>query len=268
MLRLPNCKINLGLDVLRRRTDGYHDLCSLMLPVRGMCDAVELIPAPESSLKVFGAAIDCPPEQNLCMRALRLMQSRHGAGQAAIFLHKVIPSGAGLGGGSADAAAVILAANELFGLGLSQQQMERAAAELGSDVPFFIADRPVIATGRGEVLTPFDIDLRGLQLLIVKPSIHISTAEAYAGITPRIPVIPLEERLKAPIGTWRETITNAFEEHIFAKYPLLPQLKEELYAAGAIYAAMSGSGSALFGIFVENPKFIPKFALGKLEKFR
>lgn len=253
MLLFANCKINIGLEVLRKRPDGYHDLSTLMVPVPELCDAVELIPAATSSLTIVGAPVDCPSEKNLCMRALRLMQERHGAGGAAIWLHKTIPSGAGLGGGSADAAAVIKAADALFELQLSQEQMEAIAAELGSDVPFFIADRPAIATGRGELLRPFDLPLLSrLRIEVVTPPIHVSTAEAYGLVTPRIPEISLEERLQAPITAWRETITNAFEEPIFRKYPGLAAIKEELYARGAIYASMSGSGSAIYGLFKNN----------------
>ncbi|MDR2885861.1 MAG: 4-(cytidine 5'-diphospho)-2-C-methyl-D-erythritol kinase [Rikenellaceae bacterium] len=258
MLLFPGCKINLGLDVLARRADGYHDLSTCMIPVSGLCDAVEMLPAAEDTLTVYGEAIDCPPEKNLCMKALKLMQARHGAGNAHIYLQKHIPSGAGLGGGSADAAAVILAANEVFGLNLTQTQMEAAAGELGSDIPFFIASRAAMATSRGEVLTPADpaitAQLSGKYLLIVKPPVGVSTAEAYAGVRPAVPAVPLAEHLKAPLAEWKATVANAFEPHIFAAHPQLAAIKERLYAAGALYASMSGSGSALYGIFEREPE--------------
>jgi 4-diphosphocytidyl-2-C-methyl-D-erythritol kinase len=257
MLLFAGCKINLGLDVLHRRADGYHDLDTLMLPVAGLCDAVELIPAVRSALTIYGAPIDCPPEKNLCMKALRLMQSRHGAGRAHIFLQKHIPSGAGLGGGSSDAAAVVVAADRLFDLRLTQAQMEAAAAELGSDVPFFISASAAMARGRGEVLAPVDPaiarQLEGRHLLVVKPSLSVGTAEAYAGVRPAIPAVPLAERLEVPLGQWKGSVVNAFEEHIFAANPVLRELKERIYAAGALYASMSGSGSALYGIFDGEP---------------
>ncbi len=257
MLIFANCKINLGLDVVARRPDGYHELCTVMLPVPGLCDAVELVAAGQDALTVYGPPVDCPPERNLCMKALRLMQERHGAGHAHIHLQKAVPSGAGLGGGSSDAAAVVVACNTLFELGLSAGQMEEAAAALGSDVPFFIRNQPALATGRGEILRPADAaileKLAGKYLLIVKPDVAVSTAEAYAGITPVVPAVALEERLGHCVEAWRWSVGNAFERHIFASHPSLAMLKEMLYALGAQYASMSGSGSALYGIFDRCP---------------
>ncbi len=258
MIGFASCKINIGLDVVARRADGYHDLQTMMLPVTGLCDAVELLEADESSLEVYGVALDCPPEKNLCMKALRLMQERFGAGEARICLQKAVPSGAGLGGGSADAAAVVTACNAFFSLGLNDAQMEEAAATLGSDVPFFIRNRPAMASGRGEVLSPAPAGvlarLAGKHLLIVKPPVAVSTAEAYAGIHPVRPAEPLAERLGRDMQSWHWSVFNAFERHVFAAHPILSVLKETLYAMGATYASMSGSGSALYGIFDRAPE--------------
>ncbi len=255
MLLFAPCKINIGLDVLRRREDGFHDLDTLMLPLTGLCDAVELTPAGENSLTVYGAPIDCPPGKNLCMRALKLVQERYGAGAAHIFLQKAVPFGAGLGGGSSDAAAVITLADRLFSLGLSIAQKQAMAGELGSDVPFFIESRAAMARGRGEVLSPADTprQLAGKHILLIKPPVAVSTAEAYGGIVPRVPEVPLGERLRLPLPDWRANIKNAFEEHIFALHPRLGQLKEALYDMGAAYASMSGSGSALYAFFDAAP---------------
>ncbi len=257
MIRFADCKINLGLDVVARRSDGYHDIDTLMLPVPGLCDAVEVLPSAQDGLSAFGIAVDCPPEKNLCMKALRLMQQECGAGHAHIYLHKAVPSGAGLGGGSADAAATLCAVDSVFGLGLDAVRMEALAARLGSDVPFFITGRPAFASGRGEILTPdgsVGPRLAGMHLLVVKPPFGVGTAEAYAGIVPRRPAAPLAQRLAAPLAAWRETVNNAFENHIFTLYPRLGELKAALYATGAVYASMSGSGSALFGLFDREPQ--------------
>ncbi len=258
MVIFPGCKINIGLDVLYRRPDGYHDLDTLMFPVAGLTDAVEVTPAPASALTVVGLEVDCPPEKNLCMKALRLMQREFGAGDAHIALHKVVPSGAGLGGGSADAAAVIMACNEVFALGLTDGRMEGVAAELGSDIPFFIKGVPAMATGRGEVFSPVPAgvvgSLAGKFLLVVKPPVAVGTAEAYGGITPHMPAATLADRLSGGLLTWRDGVGNDFEKHIFALHPILGDIKERLYAMGAVYASMSGSGSALYGLFDTPPE--------------
>ncbi|MCL2560891.1 MAG: 4-(cytidine 5'-diphospho)-2-C-methyl-D-erythritol kinase [Rikenellaceae bacterium] len=249
MIFYPNCKINIGLDVLGRRADGYHDIVTLMIPVAGLCDILEIVPAAESRFTQSG--IDAgAPEQNLCVRAYNLMRERFGIPAAAIHLHKIIPPAAGLGGGSSDAAFTIRGLDKIFSLDLSVEEMERLAAELGSDVPFFIRNTPQLAVGRGEILTPFDPQLAGKKVVIIVPSVRVSTAEAYAGVAVREPAAPLAERLASGVGAWRNNgVENAFEPSIFARYPLLARIKESLYAAGALYASMSGSGSAVYGIF-------------------
>ncbi len=259
MLTFPCCKINLGLDILSRRTDSYHDIETVMYPVAGLYDSLEIIRSADRELcfTVSGIDTQCPPEQNLVLRACRLMQERYDTPGMRIHLHKAIPFGAGLGGGSADAAFAINTIDAVFGLHLDLSTRRMLAAELGSDVPFFITGTPALCSGRGEILTPCPIDLRGKTLLIVHPDLHISTAEAYAGISPVIPERRLEVRIAEPIDQWRHTVTNRFEESLFARHPELHAIKKALYECGALYASLSGSGSALFGIFEDRPVYRP-----------
>lgn len=251
MILFPPCKINLGLSILARRADGYHDIETLMYPVAALCDALELIPSDEPGVRfsTSGLPVEGAPEQNLCLRAYEAFRARHPIGGVRMHLHKVIPMGAGLGGGSSDAASVVRALNDLFEKGLPPGELESIAAEVGSDTAFFVNSRPAFAQGRGERLEPFDIDLRGYRLLIVKPPFGVSTAEAYAGVTPAAAEISLAGLLRQPVAAWAGTLTNDFEPSVFGRYPGLARLKEELYAAGALYASLSGSGSALFGLF-------------------
>ena len=185
------------------------------------------------------------------VRAARLMQQRYDVGGVRLTLDKRVPFGVGLGGGSSDATAVIVAMNDIFSLALSKEPLSAIAAELGSDTPFFVYNTPQYCTGRGEIMRSVDVDLSGLWLVVVKPEEGVSTAEAYAGIHPAMPEDDLTELLKQPVSMWRECIVNDFEEHIFRAHPRLAEIKASLYRAGAIYASMSGSGSALFGLFVE-----------------
>ena len=253
MILRANCKINLGLDVLRRRDDGFHDVETVMFPVRGLFDEVEVVrrAKPGIGFRAEGLAVDCPPEQNLCLRAFRLMQARWGIDGADIRLDKRVPFGAGLGGGSSDATAVLVGLNEVFALGLSKKELAAYAAELGSDTAFFVENTPQLCTGRGEVLTPCPVDLTGLWLVIVKPAEGVSTRKAYAGVVPHVPEIPLAERIRRPVSQWQGLVTNDFEPSVFAARPAIRAAKERLLAAGALYAAMSGSGSAVFGLFEE-----------------
>lgn len=256
MILRANCKINLGLDVLSRREDGYHEVETVMVPVPGLYDEVEVIgrEEPGAEFRAEGLAVDCAPEENLCIRAYRLMRKRYGIGGAKIRLDKRVPYGAGLGGGSSDATAVVLALDELFALGLSEAERIACAAELGSDTAFFVRNIPQLCKGRGERMEPIALDLKGLWLAIIKPAEGVSTREAYAGVKPRIPEIPLAERLRRPIGEWQGTITNDFEATVFEARPAIRTAKEELLAAGALYASMSGSGSAVYGLFDEAQK--------------
>lgn len=253
MLLFPNCKINLGLRIVSKRTDGYHDIETVMYPVENLCDALEILryDCEDIEFSVSGIRIDGAVEKNICLKAYRVVQREYPQVRGVyMHLHKAIPMGAGLGGGSSDAAYVIRELSDLFGLGIDRSQMERMAAEVGSDVPFFVANRPALATGRGERLEPVDRLLAGWQLVLVKPPISVGTAEAYAGVTPRRSERLLTDILyHTPIEQWRECVVNDFEPSVFARYPIIAQIKSDLYRLGAVYASMSGSGSTVFGIF-------------------
>lgn len=252
MIIKARCKINLGLDVLRRREDGYHDLETVMLPVDGLYDTIEVVPSASAGNEFYslGIEVDCPAEQNLCLKAARLMQERYGVEGVSITLHKRVPFGAGLGGGSSDATAVIMAMNEIFSLNLDEESLISLAAELGSDTAFFVRSSPQLCRGRGEIMTPIDISLEGLWLVLIKPDEGVSTREAYAGVTPCVPDVALEERLKQPIAQWQGSVKNDFEKSVFAAHPRLAQIKQQLLDSGAVYASMSGSGSTIFGLFL------------------
>lgn len=249
MIRHANCKINIGLDVLRRREDGYHDLETVMVPVPDLYDRVWVECASGDSFRATGMALDCPADDNLCMKAVRLMRSRYGVGGISVVLDKRVPFGAGLGGGSSDATAVILAVDEICGLQLSEEELVACAASLGSDTAFFVRNTPQLCSGRGEIMRPVELDLRGLQLVIVKPGETVSTREAYASVRPAIPSVPLAVRLSRPLEEWQECVGNDFESSVFAAHPAIRAVKERLLAAGAVYASMSGSGSAVYGLF-------------------
>ncbi len=258
MILFPNCKINIGLRILSKRPDGYHELETLMYPVHGLCDALEIIPGEEEgvSFSSSGLSVDGPVDKNLCVRAYEAVRKRTPIGGVNMHLHKVVPMGAGLGGGSADAAYAIRGVVDLFDLSWSEPEMERVAAEIGSDTAFFVKGRPAWATGRGEILSPADVSLQGYRLVLVKPPFGVSTAQAYAHVVPSREGESLVDRLSRPIEEWKRTIFNDFEPSVFAQFPRLKQWKESLYEAGALYAAMSGSGSALFGIFPPGKRVI------------
>ncbi|MFI3319228.1 MAG: 4-(cytidine 5'-diphospho)-2-C-methyl-D-erythritol kinase [Rikenellaceae bacterium] len=263
-----NCKINIGLDILHKREDGYHEISTLMYPIRGLYDEVTVVKNHNGDNDVTfiseGLVIDCPPEKNLCVKAARLMQSRYsqliGDQGITITLNKVVPFGAGLGGGSSDATAVILAMNEIFTLSLPESELIALAAELGSDTPFFVRNTTQLCSGRGEIMQDFPLDLTGLYIALIKPEVHISTAEAYGGVKPATPITPLTELLSQPISAWQGQIKNDFEEHIFRSHPILAEVKTALLNAGALYAAMSGSGSTIFGIFRNTPQNLDNYS--------
>lgn len=260
MILNANCKINLGLNVLRRRDDGFHDLETVMIPVPGVYDVVEVERSEgDSTFEQNGIVVDCNVEDNLCMKALRLMQRLYCVGEARIRLDKRVPFGAGLGGGSSDATAVILAVNELFGLGLSEERLIEVAAMIGSDTAFFVRNTPQLCEGRGEVMSPITLPLEGKYIAVAKPAEGVSTKEAYSGVKPAVPSVRLAEALKCPIEEWRDMVKNDFEEHIFELHPDIAAIKRAMYEAGAVYASMSGSGSAVFGIFDDEPKLENEF---------
>ena len=255
MILHANCKINIGLDILRRREDGFHDLETVMVPVVDMYDVVEVEKVEGASIfEQKGLIVDCDPEQNLCMKALRLMQRLYGVGECRICLDKRVPFGAGLGGGSSDATSVILAINQIFELGLSEERLVEIAAMIGSDTAFFVRNTPQLCTGRGEKMTPIELPLRGKYLVVAKPEEGVSTKEAYSGVRPFVPEVRLSEALKRPIAEWQGVVKNDFENHIFAAHPAIAELKNAMLEAGALYASMSGSGSAVFGIFESEPQ--------------
>ena len=252
MICRANCKINLGLDILRRREDGFHDLETVMIPVSELYDVVEIERVEGDSIfEQKGLAVDCDAEQNLCMKALRLMQQLYGIGEVKISLDKRVPFGAGLGGGSSDATSVILALNELYNLGLSEERLVEIAAMIGSDTAFFVRNTPQLCTGRGEQMVPVELPLQGKYLVVAKPNEGVSTKEAYSGVKPAVPQVRLVDALQRPIEEWQGVVKNDFEPHIFEAHPAIAELKKTMLDAGAIYASMSGSGSAVFGIFDE-----------------
>ena len=250
MVTFPNAKINIGLNITRRREDGYHDLETLFYPI-DLCDVLEIVPSNTgtTTMSITGIDIEGDIEKNLVMRAYRILQSQYNLPPVKIYLHKIIPFGAGLGGGSADAAYTLRMLRDMFALPLDDDALAATATRLGADCPFFIYNRPLIATGIGDRFDTVDFTLKGKEIVLVKPPIGVSTAEAYAGVTPQKTEIPLREKLARPMGEWRNAVVNDFEKSIFALHPRIADIKEQLYNSGAVYASMSGSGSSVFGIF-------------------
>ncbi len=247
---LVNCKINLGLQIFRKRDDGFHEIHTVFYPTDFFTDNLTIEPSEEEIEFVCQSAQDIgPAEDNLCVKAFRMLQADFGIRDVKITLEKGIPSGAGLGGGSADAAFTLKMLADHFQLPVSRQQLMEYAGRLGSDVPFFINNTPMYATGRGEILEPIDLDLSDYNIYIVKPDFSVSTREAYAGVTPKVPVLDVADIIRRPISEWRDMLHNDFEESLFQKFPELDEIKNDLYKKGATYAAMTGSGTALFGIF-------------------
>lgn len=260
MLSFPNAKINLGLSVTEKRTDGFHNIETVMIPI-GLCDVLEVIVAPDDqvSFTTSGLKINGDENQNLVLKAWNILQKKFGLPAVKIYLHKVIPMGAGLGGGSADAAFLIKSVNMLFNLKLSVKQMEIFALELGSDCPFFIENKPVIAKGRGELFESVEMDLGSYHIVVVKPTIHVDTAAAYTHINPSQKAIPMKNVLKMQLNNWKGFLINDFEKPVFEKYSTINIIKDDLYEMGAVYASMSGSGSAVFGLFKDVPGVRNKF---------
>ena len=252
MVTFPPCKINLGLQVIKKRPDGYHDLVTCFYPVP-WTDILEVIPGDHFSFTSSGNAIPGPTESNLCIKAYELLKQDFNLSAVKIHLHKIIPTGAGLGGGSANGAYTLRMLNELFELNLSIQALMEYAAVLGSDCAFFVRNDAMMGSGRGEILTKSPSVLGGRYLVIVKPDIHVSTADAFAGIQPQHPSHALQELLLEPMTQWKLFLKNDFEESVFRKHPAIQVIKEKLYAAGALYASMSGTGASVFGIFDADP---------------
>jgi len=256
MIVFPNCKINLGLHILQKRPDGFHDLETVFYPVP-LQDALEVVqsPSPTDDIQftTSGLEIDSSVENNICVKAYRLLKKDFPQ-LPAIKLHllKVIPSGAGLGGGSSDGAFTLTLLNKKFNLEISQNRLIKYAVELGSDCPFFIKNQPCYATGRGENLEEIELDLSNYKIVLVNPKIHISTGRAFSKITPNNQRTGIKDIIKKPAEQWRDVLKNDFEETVFAEHPATKQVKDELYQRGAVYASMSGSGSTVYGLFEKN----------------
>ncbi len=256
MVLFPNCKINLGLNIISKREDGFHNLETVFLPV-AINDALEVIQSSNSQTAIdftsSGLQIGGNSADNLCVKAYYLLKAHFPQlPPVKMHLHKSIPMGAGLGGGSADGAFTLIILNKKFGLGLSDDELMKYALQLGSDCPFFIHNKACFATGRGEVLEEININLTGYKLLLVNPGIHINTGWAFSQITPRQPAKSIREIVQQPVDTWKEELVNDFELPVITHHPALQQLKKHLYAIGALYAGMSGSGSTFFAIFAKN----------------
>jgi 4-diphosphocytidyl-2-C-methyl-D-erythritol kinase len=254
MISFPNAKINLGLAIISKRPDGYHNIETVFYPIH-LCDALEIVPA-KGEKGIFtqtGLPIGDDPQKNLVIRAYNLLKMHYELPEIDIYLHKNIPFGAGLGGGSADAAFMLRLLNDFAGLHLPVRQLEEYALSIGADCPFFIQNQPVFAEGTGTVFTPINLSLKGYYLILVKPDIHVSTQEAYAGVKPLPPAESIQKIIQSPVAEWKGRLVNDFESSLFLKYPGIEAIKQKLYAKGAVYASMSGSGSSVFGIF-EQPE--------------
>lgn len=228
MVLFPNCKINLGLNVISKRADGYHDLETVFYPI-ALKDALEVIQANETGFHLSGLSVEGNADDNLCLKAYSLLKRDfNDLPPVSIYLHKAIPMGAGLGGGSADGAFMLAMLNKKFQLHLSEQQLINYALQLGSDCPFFIINKPCFATGRGENLSPVQIDLSGYKIVLVHPGIHISTKEAFSNLSPSIPGKSIPEIIKQPISTWKDELVNDFEENVFVQFPAIKEIKDRL----------------------------------------
>ena len=253
MITFPNAKINLGLNIVEKRPDGYHNLETIFYPIN-LQDALEVTRREnndkEYTLHISGSPLEGEPEDNLVVKAYKLLKKDYpGLLPVDIHMYKHIPAGAGLGGGSSDAACMIKLLNDKFSLGLSTERMEEYAVKLGADCAFFIRNKPVFAAGIGNLFEPVELSLKGYHIILIKPDIFVSTRDAFAEIKPVRPAVSLKEIVKQPMETWKNSMKNDFEDSVFKKFPEIAAIKDELYDLGAVYAAMSGSGSSVYGIF-------------------
>lgn len=248
MICFPNAKINLGLNVVGKRPDGYHNIETVFYPIP-VKDALEIVSGEKLSFSQTGIQVDVPMEKNLVIKALNLLKTHYEIPPLEIHLLKAIPFGAGLGGGSADAAFMLKLLNDFCRLDIPTEELENIAAAIGADCPFFIRNTPVFATGTGNIFQPVELSLKGYHLCLVKPDVAVSTPEAYSLVTPAEPEISLKEIISKPVTGWKNLMINDFEKSVFSKHPVIEEIKEELYQAGAVYASMSGSGSSVFGLF-------------------
>lgn len=257
MINFPNCKINLGLNIVGKRPDGYHNIETIFYPIR-FFDALEILPAEEFSFVNKGIQIDCEIEDNLCYKAYKMLKDEFNLPPVKIVLCKRVPFGSGLGAGSANAAFVLTMLNEMFELNLSEVQLQKYASTLGADCAFFIKNHPCLAVGKGDEFSDIELNLSGYYLALCTPKIAVSTKLAYKNCIISQPETELSDIIKRPIGEWKHYLKNDFEKSVFAEIPELAQIKQNMYNHGAIYASMSGSGSAIYGIFDHKPDFSEK----------
>ncbi len=261
MIVFPNAKINLGLNVVSKREDGYHNLETVFYPIP-FTDGLEMAETGKEGLTVSGIQPDVASDQNLVFKAYRLLKEDFDLPVVRFHLHKVIPGGTGLGGGSADASFTLKMINEYFHLSLNVESLKRYASLLGADCPFFIDNRPSFAAGKGDILTPVNVDLSRYHIVLIDPGCTVSTKEAYENVIPAKPEFNLKNLESLPVEQWKNFVTNDFEKTIFQKYPIIGSFKQLLYKSGAVYASMSGSGSSVYGLFRSFPenihKIIPK----------
>lgn len=267
MIVYPNAKINIGLNIVEKRPDGYHNLETVFYPIN-LLDAIEITvpdnPQTDCAIRVSGEIIAGRPEDNLVVKAYKLVKNAfpEKIKPVDIHLHKHIPTGAGLGGGSADAAFLVKCLNDKFELGLSLDQMQMLVSEIGADCPFFIKNKPVFAQGIGDQFSEIDISLKGKFIVLVKPDIGVSTKDTYDAVVPQKPNMQLPDLLSQPIERWKELVVNDFEVSVFKKYPEIAAIKDRLYDLGAVFAAMSGSGSAVYGIFNQQIQYVDEIFTG------
>lgn len=259
MISFPNSKLNIGLHITGQFDDGYHSIETCMIPVP-LNDVLEIVPAVTRETRVFlsGTSEDIPKEKNIVFKAWKQLHDCCGIPATDIYLHKIIPSGAGLGGGSADGAFALKMLNSMFETGLTNSQLEDEAARLGMDCPFFIRNVPLLATGKGEILEPVNVDLAGYNIVLAIPPVRVSTADAYNGVISKQPLKGIKKLIQLPVEEWKNFVVNDFESTVFVKYPVIEAIKAELYFMGADYAQMSGSGSAVFGLFRSKPELTGK----------
>lgn len=258
MTTFPNAKINIGLNIVEKRADGFHNLETVFYPIQ-LADALEVAGSNRFSFQITGINLDSPPENNLVVKAYRLLKQEYHLPPVKIHLHKVIPFGAGLGGGSSDAAFMLKMLNSLFKLNLPVPALEKYAVKLGADCAFFIRNKPSFASGKGEILSPAGLTLSNYSIILIKPPFSVGTADAYRDIAPKPPTFSLKMIEETPVRQWKDNLSNDFETPVFQLFPEIAKIKEKLYDIGAVYASMSGSGSAVWGLFEYPPVNIDKF---------
>lgn len=258
MICFPNAKINLGLNIVSKRPDGYHNIETIFYPVP-VKDALEIVEAKTFSFMQTGIQVDAPVEKNLVVKALNLLKKQYDIPELEVHLLKAIPFGAGLGGGSADAAFMLKLLNDFCRLSIPENELEELASSIGADCPFFIRNTPVFASGTGNIFEPVELSLKGYHLCLVKPDVAVSTPEAYSMVKPATPSVSLKEIAKLPVYEWKKLMANDFEPSVFPKFPVIATIKEALYETGAVYASMSGSGSSVFGLFKETTSLKQQF---------